>query len=145
MPGIQVFGSSSTTLGANSVKETNIENGAVTELKIGVKAVSDSRILLASIPTPSATENTKVIGAGGVAKVLMVAYTGDNVTTAVKIAHQFASQKTVAFAMKSATKLPTELPTTALGKWVNESTNEGTYTFTAAPGAKEEVFILILG
>lgn len=128
-----------------TINAETIASAAVTEPKLAAKSVGAVKTVQATVPVPSATENTKVVGAGGVARTLLVAYTGNGVETKVAIKHAFEKQGVLAFAMKSATKLPTELPTTALGKWVNETSEEGTYTFTAAPALKEEVFILVIG
>jgi hypothetical protein len=99
----------------------------------------------ATVPAPSASENVQVLGSIGVSRKLVCAFTGNAAATTVTIKHNLKTQATVAFAQKATTKLPTEQPTVALGKWVPINTNEGTYTFTAAPGAKEEIFITVIG
>lgn len=132
-------------LGNEGVTTAKIKAEAVTEAKLASKAVGAEKTTQATVPEPSATENEKVLGGGGVARTLMVAYTGNGAETKVKIKHSFAKQGVMAVAMKAVAKLPAEQPTTALGKWVNESATEGTYTFTAAPAGKEEMFILVIG
>lgn len=151
---IRVFAADPSASGV-TVDTADIESEAVTTAKIANLAVSGAKIAAATIgtaqlavkniPAPSATENTLVAGETRPAKIVAFAYTGNGAETKVAITHNMATQGVVAFATKSATKLPSEQPTTPLGKWVNESANAGTYTFTAAPGAKEEMFIVLVG
>lgn len=131
-------------IAAESVVTAMLANLAVTEPKIGNKAVGAEKVGTGTIPVPGA-EKAIVFGGGAVARTLLVAFTGDGALTTVKIKHSIPKQGVMAVAFKSAAKLPTEAPATALGKWVNENETEGTYTFTAAPAAKEEVFILVFG
>lgn len=108
------------------------------------KEVGAEKVSTGTNPIPGAAKAI-VLGGGGVSRTLMVAFTGDGVITEVAITHNIGKQGCTAVAFKSAAKLPTEQPTTALGKWVNTSANAGTFTFTAAPANNEEVFILVTG
>lgn len=121
-----------------------VATNAILAAMIKNKQVEAEKVVTGTNPVPGA-EKAIVFGAGGVARTLMLAYTGDGVTKAVKLTHNIGRQGVSATAFKSAAKLPTEEPSTLLGKWTNENANEGTYEFTVAPAAKEEVFILVIG
>lgn len=133
-------------IGPEAIDEDSIKAGAVATAKLASGAVTASKVAVApALPVPGSEKEIVVAAEFGVLSKIVAAITGDNAKTAWKIKHSINTQGCVAFALKSASKLPTEQPTTSLGKWVNESTTEGTYTFTAAPAAKEELFILVIG
>lgn len=132
-------------LGSEVVETAKIKLLAITTALLALGAVTPEKTSQASIPKPSASVNTQEVGTPGVVRKVVVAFTGNGTETKVKIVHGLGSLSTIAFAQLAATKLPGEQPTTALGKWVEESSTQGTFTFTTAPASKAEVFITVIG
>jgi len=122
----------STSLGAESVKTTSIEKEAVTPPKV----------LPATTPTGSATENTVVLGTAGVARKFVGAITGAGVgTTAFKIKHGLETRTFVATILTETF----EEPVTMLAKVVSISLSEVEVTYTTGPAAKAINYVVIVG
>lgn len=115
---------------------------SITAEQLATEAVTAPKTKIATKPAAGA-EDTVTLGTAGVTRRIVAVFVGNGSETKAKVPHNLNTIIATAIATKGGATH--EQPATALGKWTNNSVNEGTYTFTTPPLAGEEIFIAISG
>ncbi len=148
MPGIQVFGGASATLGAEQVLETNIKNLAVTNNKIANTTLTGGKIAELGIPAAPTEGAFTNIASIAVPRFIWLGYGAKGEENEIiKKAKHFLGVDPIAivkvYNVKKTHAVSGSAQEVVVKAWKAETTAEIEIELTGKPEAKDELMIYI--